>query len=412
MKQIILTLLVIMMLSGCSVANLLRMKNANNDIEPVLSTKDAGGFEQSVEAFYIGEKPYIKVRANGKEELLFLIDTGASFTMLFDTEKVANLELERGYALEIRGWGEQENSPAFQTQLKSIAIGDASFKEVNVAYIPLTTTQYYLTPDEAIFDGVLGHDLLRHFNWKFDKQQGLISLSNNAFSVKADDVTLPIEVFFSKLIVPVEIHIDGRDFKQEVTIDTGSRSYFKFNTAYVKNHNIQLPKPAIQASDFGLSGETKHTRITLPSLSLGNLKLENVKSNIINADDEDDYWVIGSALMNQFITIIDYQNNMMTIRPYEESSFNSRYNLAGLDLRKLKDGHLIVRQVFPELVADQQGFKMGSVVTSINSVDTREISEHDWLDMVSTPNTFEFCFKELPCSRITTQHIKGYSAKL
>ncbi|WP_168204231.1 aspartyl protease family protein [Aliikangiella coralliicola] len=411
MKQIILTLIAVVMLNGCSVVNYMRMKNANNDIEPVLPTSDASRFEQSVQAFYIGEKPYIKVRVNGKEELLFLIDTGASFTMLFDTEKVSRLQLERGFSLEVGGWGDGENSPAYQTQLKSVAFGDVSFKDVKVAYIPISTTQYYLTPDEAIFDGVLGHDLLRHLNWMFDKQASLISVANASFSAKPNDVNIPTDTFFSKLKMPVTMHINGRDFEQEVSIDTGSRHYFKFNTEYVKNHNIQLPAVAIQASDFGLSGEAKHKRVRLPGLSLGNLRLEGIKTNVIEAEDEDNYWVIGSALMNQFITIIDYQNNMIVFRPYEKDSFTSRYNLAGLDLRKLKNGMLIVRQVFPGLVANQHGFKAGSVVTSINHVDARDITEQDWLEMVAKPDTFEFCFKLQRCRRITTKHIEGYSTE-
>lgn len=409
MKHLILTLVAVVMLSGCSVANLLRMKNANNDIQPELPMSDSNHFEQSVQAFYIGEKPYIKVKLNAKEELLFLIDTGASFTMLFDTEKVSKLQLERGYSLEIAGWGDGKNSPAYQTQLHSVAFAGVTFKEVKVAYIPISTTQYYLSPDEVIFDGVLGHDLLRHFNWMFDKQAGAISIANGPFSPKSNDVNIPIDTFFSKLMIPVTMHVDGRDFEQEVSIDTGSRHYFKFNTAYVKNHDIQLPAIAIQASDFGLSGEARHTRVRLPGLSLGNLRLENVKANVIEAEDEDDYWVVGSALLNQFITIIDYQNEVMTFRPYEKNSFASRYNLAGLDLRKLNNGMLLVRQVFPQLVAEQHSFKVGSVVTSINNVDAREISEQDWLEMVSKPNTFEFCFKRQQCRRIKTKHIEGYS---
>ncbi|MCO7225358.1 aspartyl protease family protein [Pleionea sp. CnH1-48] len=409
MKQIILTLIAIMTLSSCSVVNYMRMKNANNGIEPILPTSDSRHFEQSMQAFYIGEKPYIQVKINGKEELLFLIDTGASFTILFDTEKVSKLQLERGFSLEIGGWGEGESSPAYQTLLKSVSFGGVGFEDVKVAYIPISTTQYYLTPDEAIYDGVLGHDLLRHFNWMFDKEASKISIANASFSSNSNDVKIPFDVSFSKLKMPVTMHIGGRDFEQQVSIDTGSRHYFKFNTEYVKNRDIQLPDVAIQASDFGLSGEAKHMRIRLPGLSLGNLRLEGVKTNVIKADDEDDYWVIGSALMNQFITIIDYQNNIMTFRPYEKVSFSSRYNLAGLDLRKLKNDMLVVRQVYPDLIANQQGFKVGSVITSINKVDAREITEQEWLEMVSIPNTFEFCFKHLPCTSITTKHIEGYS---
>lgn len=401
--------LLVSMLSGCSIANILRMKSANDDIQPQLPVTSTDHYQQNMQAFYIGEKPYIKVTANAQEELLFLIDTGASFTMMFDTKKVSRLQFERGFSLELRGWGDGENTPAYQTKLDSLSFGGVSFSEVNVAYIPVSTTQYYLSPDEAIFDGVLGHDLLRHFNWMYDKQAGFISLSNTAYAKHSSDVQLPIDVSFSKLNIPVTMHMDNREFEHEVVVDTGSRHYFKFSSAFIENNDIAMPYPLIQASDFGLSGEARHQRFRLPALSLGEIELQGIKANIIKADDEDDFWVIGSALMNQFVTIIDYQNNIMTFRPYEKPAFETQYNLAGLDLRKLTNGNLMVRYVYPHLPAHQRGFLAGAVVTSINGVSATSLTEEDWLEMAALPDTFHFCFVQKPCVELTTQHIPGYS---
>lgn len=411
MRNLFYILLMISVVSGCYVANSLRMIYANKDIKPILPASDSANFEASVQAFYIGEKPYIKVKADDQEELLFLIDTGASFTMLFDTQATTRLTLKRGFSLELRGWGDGENSPAYQTELKSLAFGNVTFENVKVGFIPISTSQYYLRPEEAIFDGVLGHDLLRHFNWKFDKQNRQITLTTKSFSALPTDVEVPLEQFFSKLTIPVTLHIDGKEFNQEVYVDTGSRHYFKFNTAFVENNGITLPTASVQASDFGLSGEAKHTRVRLPGLSIGDMTLEGVKSNVIYAEDEDDFSVVGSALMNQFITMIDYQNDVMVFRPYPNISFTSNYNLAGLDLRKLQNDLLLVRHVFPELVADNNGFTAGNVITSINGVSAKNITEEGWLEIVAQPATFNFCFESRPCTSITTQHIKGYSTE-
>ena len=149
------------LLNGCSVVNSIRMMAANNDLEPIWAK---GASEQSLEAVYIGEKPYIYLTANNDKKLLFLIDTGASFTMLFDTQKGAPLASEKCFDMQIAGWGDGEDTYAYQSSLKSLQIGKVSFKNVKVAYIPISTSQYYMRPDEAIFDGVLGHDILRHFS--------------------------------------------------------------------------------------------------------------------------------------------------------------------------------------------------------------------------------------------------------
>lgn len=413
MRNLLYVVIFTSILSGCSVANSLRMIYANKDITPALPASVNGEYKATLKAFYIGEKPYIKVKANGQQELLFLIDTGASFTMLFDTENTAKLKFEEGFPLEVRGWGDGEDSPAFQTQLSSIAIAEATFSDVKVGYIPISTSQYYLTPDEAIFDGVLGHDLIRHFSWMFDKEGEKITISTGTFAPEASDVVVPINPFFSKITMPVTVNIDGQSFEQEVYVDTGSRHYYKFNTAFVANREITLPEQTVKASDFGLSGEAKHTRLRLPSLNIGELELSGVKANLIYAEDEDDFSIIGSALMNQFVTIIDYQNNTLTFRPYPNRSFVTQFNLAGLDIRKLKNGLLIVRHVFPELVADKNGFETGMIITSINGQKADNLTEEDWLEMSATPDTFTFCFeRQQSCKTITTKHIPGYSIEL
>jgi len=409
MRLIFLALILMTMLSGCSVVNSLRMMHANDHLKPTFADQQSNNFQQSIEAHYIGKKPYINVRVNDETELLFLIDTGASFTMLFDTEKTASLDLQKGFALEMRGWGDGDNTPAFQTQLESLAIGGALFNDVNVGYIPISTSQYYLVPEEAIFDGVLGHDLLRHFNWMFDKHNKKITVSNASYGSEPGDVQVPFDTFMSKITMPVSLHINEKTFVHEVYIDTGSRHYFKFNTAFVENRDIELPETFVAASDFGLSGEAKHIRIRLPGLSVGDMKLKGVKANIIKADDEDDFSVVGSALMSQFVTIIDYEQSHITFRPYPNHVFKSQFNLAGLDLRKLQNGKLIVRYVFPGLVAAKNGFEAGAIVTSINKVNAEKISEEDWLHMSDTAGEFELCFEVGPCKVISTQPLTGYS---
>ena len=412
-KMKFITIIVLMftssfLLNGCSVVNSLKMMRANNDIKPIWPN---GKPEQHLEAIYIGEKPYIRVIANDNEELLFLIDTGASFSALFDTEKAKPLAKERGYDLEIGGWGDEEDTKAYQSSLNSLNIGDVIFKNVKVAYIPLSSTPYYLRPDEAIFDGVLGHDILRHFSWTFDKANTKISVTATPYQITADDTSLSFDVsLLNKLSIPAKVRFNhSTEVERDIVIDTGSRHYMKLSAAYPGNQSITIPTTQINAADFGLSGMTKHSRVTLPALTLGNIKLNNVKTNLIPSDDEDDWWVIGSALMNQFVTVIDYHSNTFVISTYDNVKFHSLYNLAGLDLRKLQNGDLMVKYVFPELPADKAGFKSGDVITFINQKSTATISEDDWIALNAEPNEFDIYIKNKHCIKINTTHIAGYS---
>ncbi|WP_032096039.1 aspartyl protease family protein [Alteromonas sp. LOR] len=382
--------------------------NANNDIKPIWKT--AKPKKQTLAAHYIGEKPYIKLKVDKQQELLFLIDTGASFTMLFDTPNTSKIEFEKGYSLSVGGWGEGANTPAYQTQLSRIEINDVSFENVNVAYIPISTSQYYLREDEAIFDGVIGHDLLKHFVWTFDKRSQTISLSAKSSAIQEKDVVLPFKTSLSKISIPSTVYFNEQDsVSRSIVIDTGSRHYMKMNTAYADKNNIKLPPTSISAADFGLSGKAPHRRVTLPALKLGDLKLSRIKTNIIESDDEDDWWILGSALLNQFITIIDYPNRQFIIRPYSDVEFKTQYNLAGLDLRKLRGGKLMVRYVYPQLPGEAAAIEAGDVVTTINDKHTESISEEDWLLLASEPGNFTLCFENGGCKNFQTRDIEGYS---
>jgi len=224
----------------------------------------------------------------------------------------------------------------------------------------------------------------------------------------------PFDVFFSKLKIETDIYLgQGQTTTQELTIDTGSRHYLKANMAYIHNENIRLTSPQITAADFGLSGQTIHPRVTLPKLRVGDLELNNVKTNLIGAidDDEDEWWVVGSGLLSQFKTVIDYHSSKLHIIPYENSSYKSSYNLLGLELRKLLNGHFIVRYVFPQMASQAFDIKKGDVISQINGQPTKNISLADWLSISDAAGSYLICRirEQEKCFTIVSEEIAGYS---
>jgi predicted aspartyl protease len=409
MIRIIVICLSILTLTGCNVVNHIKLRYANDDLV-------ANWLQAEVEAdlltHYFGEKPYVEVSINGQDGFIFLIDTGASITYLMDTPKVASLNLTRGFSFEVGGWGDEQDTQAYQTHLNTMALSGVNFTNVSSAFMPVSKSLYFLREDEAVFDGVLGHDILRHFNWKFDKNNNRITIRSEAYPDTDQAVSVDFDVFLSKLTMDLEVEIDENNkFEHEVKIDTGSRHYFKLNQTYLDENDIKLSHKTVTAADFGLSGRAEHQRVTLPMIRINQKVYRNVRTNLIKTDDSDELWVIGSALLNQSVSVIDYQQNKLFIYPTENESFRSRYNLLGLEVRKIQSGEFVIRYIMPELASANLDFKVGDLITSIDRVPTKGLTKDVWLTLSSTPGTYNICrLRDTEqCFDVVSKDIIGYS---
>lgn len=397
-------------LTGCETANYLRLRSANNALLPQWP---AGQPDQQFSAWYLGEKPYIHIRVQGPrgetQSLLMLLDTGASFSMLFDSPAVRQLHLPQGYPLSLGGWGDQQDSQAWQTKVARLSLAEVHFDDVQLAYIPASRSPYFLRPDELVFDGVIGHDLLRHFRWTFDRQAQLIGLSARPYQPVAADISLPLQESWRKISVAGTLAFNAQQqVRRDFIIDTGSRHYLKLSAAYPPSQQIALPATQVTAADFGLSGKTEHQRVTLTGLQLGALQLKNIHTNLIPSDDPDDWWVLGSALLNQFVSVIDYPAQQLYLRPYHGQPFRSRYNLAGLELRKIQSGAFVVRYLFPQLPAADSGLQVGDLIEQINGLAASDLSEADWLALTDQPQPLKLCTASR-CVQLESRPLPGYS---
>ena len=391
-------------LSGCDIINSVRMSQINSDATPVMTSEG----RIKLKSVFKEEKPYIYANVDG-EELLFLLDTGASYFVLQDTPKVRKLKLSRGFDLSMGGWGEQERSKAFQTDIKRISLGGVHFDNMKAAYLPISKTHYYLREDEATKDGIIGHDIMKHFTWEFDAANNEIYISQAKYQPESNAQRLELSEFFNKISVKGDLAVTESHIADgEFIIDTGSRHYVKISSTYAERHDVEITSTHVRAADFGLSGKVEHDRVTLPSLSFGDITLNKVKVNLIPGDDDDDMWIIGNALMNQFKTVIDYKDEAFYLVP--KQPFVTDYNLLGLELRKIRSGEFVVRFIFPSLPGSELDIEVGDIVTSIDNMPASSISLSRYNDISSTLGQHKICIeRQNKCFNVLAEHIDGYS---
>ena len=295
------------------------MTQINSEAKPVVTNEG----RIKLKSVFLEEKPYIYANVDG-EELLFLLDTGASYLVLDDTPKTRKLKLKQGFDLSMGGWGEQERSKAFQTEVQRVDLGGVHFSNMKAAFLPVSKTHYYLREDEATKDGVIGHDIMRHFTWEIDAVNNEIFISQTKYQPEHGAQYLQLDEFFNKISVKGDLVISKNHIADgEFIVDTGSRHYVKISSTYAERNDVEIEATHVRAADFGLNGKVEHDRVTLPSLTFGDIKLNNVKVNLIPNDDDDDFWIIGNALMNQFKTVIDYKHEAF----YPDTKKNLCYRL-------------------------------------------------------------------------------------
>jgi len=396
-----------MTLSGCNLLNIARLRYANDDLQPQWQSTQ---HTIALETAYHGEKPYVTVDINGVKGFKMLIDTGASFTILQDTDKVKALKLTQGYKLKLHGWGDEEPSPSFKTDVKLMSLGGIEFDDLAVAYLAVTESPYFSRKDEAIYDGVIGHDILKHFVWTFDKNKNQVLVSNQAYQATSEDKSTSFDTFLSKISIPATVSFNESQSEElDVIIDTGSRHYFKVSSAFIEDYEIKLPDTQIKAADFGLSGIALHQRVSLPQLTIAETDLTQIKTNII-VDDDEDFAVIGSAIFGQFVTVIDYYQDKMFFRA-NSKTFKSRYNLLGLELRKVSSGNFVVRYISPDLVAETADLNVGDEIIAINGKQAIDITQEQWLDITNTPDVHRLCLVNDTCFSMESKQVKGFSVQ-
>ncbi|KGK00404.1 hypothetical protein ND16A_3611 [Thalassotalea sp. ND16A] len=138
-----------------------------------------------------------------------------------------------------------------------------------------------------------------------------------------------------------------------------------------------------------------------------------MKTNVIGDidGDGDDWWIVGSGLLSQFKTVIDYHSSKLHIIPYEDSAYESSYNLLGLELRPLKNGHFIVRYVFPQMASLAFDIKKGDIISEIDGQPAKDISLEKWLSISNQPRSHLICRvrQQEKCFTIVSKEIAGYS---
>lgn len=196
----------------------------------------------------VNHRPFIEVQVNGKGPLRFVIDTGASLTVISDkaAERLGIKPVARGG--NARAIGGSGSFPIVYGLLDSLSIGD-----VRIDLVPVYIRTVYSSPDlpeSDRADGYLGLSVLSNFAVTLDYQARQLTLDRSPIS------DLPPAAAPESTNLPAEI---ADPFQSAPPVRTGTDAERKVPAVSVASGSFEVP---IRSTSGGLAS----TEATLPGV--------------------------------------------------------------------------------------------------------------------------------------------------
>jgi tetratricopeptide (TPR) repeat protein len=304
-----------------------------------------GGKEVTTIPFdLVNHRPFIKVTINGKGPLRFVIDTGASLSVLSDktAEKLGIKPVARGGSA--RAVGGTGSFPITYGLLDSLAIGETKIEAIPV-YLR-TVHHDSSTPESERADGYIGLSVLSNFALTLDYQTRRMTLDRTPVreelaAVQKDPAVTdpgaePAPPATPNLADGIEIPIRSTsgglasaetllpDLKRPLNfiLDTGATTTV-VSKAAVKKHQLEgLKLPGEKIRVIGAAGiEDGVEAMGLSALSVSGLRKTNARAIILDLEAVNEtsgfeqHGIIGGDYLEHFRVLLDLRRYRLKLVP-------------------------------------------------------------------------------------------------
>jgi len=313
--------------------------------------------------------------------LKFIVDTGASHTLLLKKEyiEIFNIPIQR--KLSVQGADLTEYMSASIYNSVYLKVSEMPHLSLNIIALDEDYTQFeYLTGIHIA--GILGADYFRNMILGIDyKRNQMIIYNPNSFSVdklrkfSAFNINL---VNSKPYIVTITEIIPNRKIETNLLIDTGASLGLLLhqNTDSI----ITIPdKNVLSVLGKGLGGDILGYTSRIHKIQIGELYFENVLTNFQSIDTAlvdlkkiTRNGIIGSHLLDRFHMIIDFRWQKMYLKPYKNYNKSIEYDKSGLSIITFgpKLDKFFVRYVVENSSSHKADIRPGDVILKIGRISS------------------------------------------
>ncbi|MEP5339886.1 MAG: aspartyl protease family protein [Algibacter sp.] len=282
----------------------------------------------------------IPVEINGVE-LSFLLDTGASKSILFNFLNVSDsLNIKNTKIIYLRGLGEGNSIEALKSSGNIIKIGDA-IKLNQDLFAVFDFNLNFSSKIGVPIHGIIGYDVLKDFVVEINYSKKYLTLTESKrFRYKKcrNCETLNLEFYNKKPYLNAKITIKEKEIPVKLLIDSGgSDALWLF-----EDDDLGIVSGDNYFDDFlghGLSGSVYGKRSKIQGFSLKSFNFKNVNAAFPDASSiafarqfKNRSGSISGNILKRFNVIVDYRRALITFKKNSKFKDPFRYNKSGLEL--------------------------------------------------------------------------------
>jgi len=314
-----------------------------------------------VPAEITNSRVFVDSRVNGSAPLPFLLDTGASESVL-NADRLAELGLRGGPS----GSASVEGG-AVETQVVSavtLAMGDVSLPPRAIAALPLRGVEAGL--GHRVY-GIIGGELFARRVVTIDYEKRAVLFSS---STPRHGIAIPVSIEDGTPIATASI--DG--YSGRFQIDTGG-GMAVVNAPFLAAHPALVPAKTLQMTSGAATPGQSHGGVGRAGLlQIGPIRVErpivNYSQNASGDRVDLDAGLIGGEVLSRFSVTIDYAGNRVLLEP--NASFGKAFEFTGSGISLAAEGPELdivrVRTVIAGSPAAEADIRAGDRIVSVDSV--------------------------------------------
>jgi predicted aspartyl protease len=304
---------------------------------------------------------FLKVQANGSEPLAFVLDTGATLTVL-DTDQARKLGIE-----QFEDFPAIFKVPSDFRRVRGVHLRLVGLELSNqtMAVGPMDANQ--LIHSGRHLHGVLGRNLFSQFVVEIDYVARFITLYDpKTYQYSGVGESIPLELSGSPFVRVTITTAAGHTMERLLFVDTGSHATLNYETS-------QFPSRTIERDEMDLTNQvTARVRAVfarVEHIELGHFVLAQPVVGVTHSFPlRGVQGLLGGGLLRRFTVIFDYAQKRMILEPNERTHDPFEFDMSGMfvisDLPSSRN--FKVFSVSPKTPAADAGLHEGDLITAVN----------------------------------------------